>query len=166
MERLTSFFQDENGAAAVEMALITPLLIVLMFGAFEMGHFFWNEHIVVKSVRDAARFASRQNSLFSPETCTEGAITSAETDNLARYGKLVVDVQNDKPLVRGWTTAVSITLECPDVGAYAGIYDSKASIPVVMVSASVAYPAILGSLGFDTTGINLNAKSRAAVTGI
>ena len=49
---------DRRGAAAAEMALVTPLLLVILFGAVELGNYFYNEHIVVKAVRDGARFAA------------------------------------------------------------------------------------------------------------
>ena len=52
---------DVRGAAAAEMALVLPLLILIMFGSFEMGNFFWESHIANKAVRDGARFAARQN---------------------------------------------------------------------------------------------------------
>ena len=52
MNAALSLIRNENGAAGAEMALIVPLLVTLMFGSFEMGHFFWNEHKVVKAVRD------------------------------------------------------------------------------------------------------------------
>ena len=51
---------DRAGSAAAEMALVLPLLLVIMFGTFELGHFFYSEHIVQKAVRDAARYASRR----------------------------------------------------------------------------------------------------------
>jgi Flp pilus assembly protein TadG len=50
MNPAQSLVRNENGAAGAEMALMVPLLVILMFGSFEMGNFFWNEHKVVKAV--------------------------------------------------------------------------------------------------------------------
>ncbi|MGL5837065.1 MAG: TadE family protein, partial [Sphingorhabdus sp.] len=59
MPIIRSFMQCRKGAAAAEMALVTPLLMIIMFGAFELGNYFYSQHVVTKAVRDGARFASR-----------------------------------------------------------------------------------------------------------
>lgn len=151
------------------MALMIPLLVTLMFGSFELGHYFYNEHILVKSVRDASRFASRQMALYSPATCMAGDITAAPApaiDNVARYGKATI-TGADKLRISTWTTAVKVTLSCPAIGTYDGIYKGKANIPVVTVAAlNVTYPSIFKTLGFSSVGLKLNASSQSAVTGI
>ena len=127
------------------MALMIPLLVTLMFGSFELGHYFYNEHILVKSVRDAARFAGRQWALFSPEPCVPGIVTAAPAptiDNIARYGKPIV-TDADKLRISTWTTSVVVTVSCPVLGSYAGIYKGKSNIPLVTVTANnVTYPSL------------------------
>ena len=54
-------FRDRAGAAAAEMALVTPLLMIIMFGAMELGKYFLDEHVVAKAVRDGARYAARRS---------------------------------------------------------------------------------------------------------
>ncbi len=151
------------------MALMLPLLITLMFGTFELGNYFWSEHKVVKSVRDAARFASRQSAFYTPTSCTAGTVTSAvatDIDHIARYGKLTVTI-TDTPKIYGWTTPVTVTLSCPAIGSYVGIYKGKANVPVVTVTATgVPYPSLFKVLGFTSTGLTLNASSQSAVMGI
>ena len=51
--------RDSRGAAAAEMALVLPLLLVILFGSLELGNYFMNEHTLIKAVRDGARFAGR-----------------------------------------------------------------------------------------------------------
>lgn len=159
----------QSGVAAMEMALSLPILITLMFGAFEMGYYFYNEHVLVKSVRDAARFGGRQIALFSPATCTAGTVTAAPApaiDNVARYGKAVVAV-GDKTKILGWNTAVTVTLSCPAIGSYSGIYKGKTSVPIVTVTASnVTYPSLFQTVGITATSFKLNASSQSAVMGI
>ncbi len=75
---------DETGAAAAEMALVTPLLLIIMFGALESGKFFWDEHIVVKAVRDGARFAGRQK--FADMACDGEPANEEAIKNLTRLG--------------------------------------------------------------------------------
>ena len=43
---------DQTGAAAVEMVLLVPLLLVLLFGGLEAGHFIWTEHKLIEGVRE------------------------------------------------------------------------------------------------------------------
>jgi len=58
---------NRSGAAAAEMALVTPLLMALLFATMEGSRYFLDEHVVLKAVRDGARFASRQT--FSAMPC-------------------------------------------------------------------------------------------------
>ena len=46
-----------SGAAAVEFALIAPLLIVLVFGMIEFGRMFMAEQVLTNAAREGARKA-------------------------------------------------------------------------------------------------------------
>ena len=85
-------FRERSGAAAAEMALVFPLLIIIMFGTFELGNYFLSEHILVKGVRDGAVFASRRASLTSYDCAGGGgtypADALAEAKNLVRTGQV------------------------------------------------------------------------------
>src|SRR5690349_11059424 len=59
MRLLRALFRADNGAAAAEMAMVFPFMLVLMFGAVELGNLFLDEHTLTKQVRDGARYASR-----------------------------------------------------------------------------------------------------------
>ena len=60
--RFASLLRDRRGAAAAEMALVTPLLLRPSCSArSSSGNYFYNEHILVKAVRDGARYAARQD---------------------------------------------------------------------------------------------------------
>lgn len=162
--------RDRQGSAAAEMALVTPLLAILMFGSLELGKFFWDEHIVTKAVRDGARFASRQG--FAAMPCGGTATNEAQIRNVVRFGKATVTTE--APRLYYWTNAatVTVTITCYDnagtngARVYDGIYTSRAQVPVVRVSASVPYTPIVGSIGFNTSNLSLNARSEATVFGI
>jgi len=47
--------KDQNGAAAVEFAIILPLLIVLLFGIIEFGLLLYNKQIITNASREGAR---------------------------------------------------------------------------------------------------------------
>jgi Flp pilus assembly protein TadG len=158
--------KDRTGTAAAEMALVTPLLIILMFGSFELGKYFWDNHIVTKAVRDGARYASRQS--FDNFDCTGDVINAAvvsSTQNLTRTSQIA---SGGSARLAAWTQASSVLVElrCEPIGDYAGFYTGMADIPVVTVTATVPYTSLFQTLGFDTTGINIVANSEAPVMGI
>jgi Flp pilus assembly protein TadG len=179
MNELVLRLRSQNGgAAAVEMALVAPLLLIIMFGSVELGNYFMNEHSLVKAVRDGARFAARQ-SFTNYTACSGSPGGSVETDtqNVVMYG-----LRTGTTVVTPNISAADITLDvsCADSvdgQDMLGIYRSRfggtcngstadGCAQVITVSATVPYRSILGSFGFSGFGLNLNASSRAVVTGI
>jgi Flp pilus assembly protein TadG len=49
----------ENGAVAVEFAIIIPLFIFLILGGLDLAHMFYIEHVVTTASREGARYASK-----------------------------------------------------------------------------------------------------------
>jgi Flp pilus assembly protein TadG len=162
MRRLPSFWRDQRGAAAAEMALITPLVLVLLFAMMEGGHFMWSEHKVVKGVRDAARYAARLD--FSQYNCGSNAFTGdlAAVQNLARTGQLTGGTAK----VPGWVNAnVSLSVTC--ASSQTGLYDVVGgNAPRVRVSAAVPYPSLFGALGFTSSSLTLRAAAESPVMGL
>jgi Flp pilus assembly protein TadG len=160
--RLASFLRDRSGVAAAEMALVTPLLVVLLFGTFESGNYFWNEHIVIKGVRDGARFAGRQS--FGNVDCAGiNGPTAQAIKNLTRTGQ----ASGGTARLSGWTDSqVTVTVSC-DAGTTTGIYTGHAGgAPRVTVSTTVPYTSLFGTVGFNTSGLSLSASAESAVMGI
>ena len=62
--------RGEQGAAAVEMALVLPLLVILGLGVVELGRTIWQYQVVTKGVRDGVRYLTRV-----PITCAGGVGT-------------------------------------------------------------------------------------------
>ncbi|WP_176597714.1 MULTISPECIES: TadE family protein [Sphingobium] len=168
---MTNFFSRiiacRQGAAAAEMALVTPLLIVLMFGSFELGNYFLSEHVVAKAVRDGARYAARRS--FTDFTCPNTVATDVidKTRNLTRTGQIA---NGGIARLAGWTTAttVSVTVSCTAItgGNYSGIYKGMSNVPKVKVSAVVPYTSLFNNLGFTSRSLNLVSESEATVQGI
>jgi hypothetical protein len=166
-----TIWSDRTGAAAAEMAMVTPLLVVLMFGSLELGKYFLDEHVVVKAVRDGARFAARQN--FASMTCGGTPSNEAQIKNQVRYGKPVVTAA-DKPRLYYWTSpaTITVTVNCYDNSGedgariYGGIYTARPMVPRVTVEASVPYVPLVGAIGFEAGGLSLNAANEAVVFGL
>jgi Flp pilus assembly protein TadG len=175
LANLRALWASDEGSAAAEMALVAPLLIVLMFGSFETGRYFLDEHVVVKAVRDGARYASRQG--FADYTCPGGAASAAaitRTRDIVRFGKLNATV-GDLPRLSYWQAtsdgqpSVQVTVTCPTTlngtEVQGGLYAEKANIPVVTVSAVVEYESLFGLFGFGGGVLNVAAESQSAVMG-
>jgi Flp pilus assembly protein TadG len=148
------------------MALVTPLLILLMFGAMEMGHYFYSQHVVVKAVRDGARFASREG--FDDFTCPDqidGTVKS-ETQNVTRTDQVA---DGGSARLPGWTdnSTVDVSLTCDSTVDYQhSIYEGLSAVPVVKVTATVPYMSLFSLLGFGSgKSIQLIATSQAPVMG-
>ncbi|MFM5954918.1 MAG: TadE/TadG family type IV pilus assembly protein [Novosphingobium sp.] len=163
-----AFLLDERGTAASEFALILPLLILLLFGGSEAGHFVWTQHKLTEGVRNGVRYASR---LPIDQVCN-GATTVLADPALANI-KLItrtgqVATAGAKATVPGWTAGqVSVTVSC-QAFVSTGIYsDLNGAGPIVTVSATnVAYPTLFKMLGNLPGSIHLNAKASTAVIGI
>lgn len=171
MKRRPSLFRCRSGAAAAEMALVAPLLVTIMFGSLEVGKYFWDEHLVLKAVRDGARFAARQG--FATMPCGGPAGNEAAIKNLVRFGKTAVS-GTDRPRLHYWNNpdTIAVEIECyANAGAdgarvFNGIYSARPNVPIVRVTAAVPYSPIIGSFGFDAGGLSLNAYSESTVFGL
>lgn len=177
MTRARRLVTDRTGAAAAEMAMSLPFLLALMFGAFELGHYFLSEHAVQKAVRDAARYAARLPMEQADGTlnfdCSSNSMDSAlvtQVQKVARTGRPDGTVQR----LEGWSadSMTSVTLTCAtdvtDIYVDNGLYrdfPNSGAVPIVTVAASVPYPSLFGTLGIPVPALELNARSQTAVFG-
>ena len=65
---------DDSGAAAVEFALVVPVLLLILFGIIQYSFYFW----ALQGGSDAARDAARRAAVGSPVTCA-AFVTSVST---------------------------------------------------------------------------------------
>ena len=165
MNAVISLIRDRRAAAAAEMALVMPLLILIMFASFEMGNFFWDAHIADKAVRDGARFAARQS--FADMPCGGTPTNLLAIQELTRTGQTNGGIP---PRIYGWATGhVTVTVTCDTANSYsnAGIYQGlTGGSRRVTVAAAIPYPSLFKFVGINTTGMTINAQSEAAVMGI
>jgi len=174
MKRLHSqLIADRNGAAAAEMALVLPLLLVLTFASFDAGNYFLAEHVVQKAVRDAARFAARLPLADYPScSVPSGGTAEQQTQRVARSGDPTGAAGQR---LAGWTSdsMTTVTITCLITGSYVnkGIYADfppvsgvQGAVPVVTVSATVPYTPLFGYV-FRGLTLNASADSQAAVIG-
>lgn len=175
MQFLRALIPDLRGSAAAEMAMVTPLLLALMFGSMELGNYFLQQHAVTKAVEDGSRYASRLT-LNATYACPGSVFQDASYDqhikNVTKTGT-VGGTGTGRFDSSFWGrdcpggTALTVSVRCVPKGSYAGIYVAlPTSIPVVKVSANVRYQSVLSTLGLKSTSLCLKAESESAVTGL
>jgi Flp pilus assembly protein TadG len=162
-----NLIHDQRAAAAAEMALVMPLLLLIMFSSVELGNYFMNEHRLTEAVRNGARFAARQS--FSNYTTCSGApggTVVPDTRNIVMNGYLsggTVITPNIQ------ASDVNVSTSCMTSAGgqtMTGIYTGRPNgAQIVTVAASVDYRPVLSAFGFSGIGFKLNAKSEAAVAG-
>lgn len=155
--------RDRNGTAAAEMALVTPFLVLLLFGSVELSKYFLDAHTVYKAVRDGARYAARQS--FTEMPCGGTATDEAQIKNLVRTG--TVD-GSGTPRFHYWSNpaTITVTITCDTTGTYsaAGIYTAVVGgARKVTVSATIPYQSLFG---FILPAVAIDGRSQAAVMGI
>jgi Flp pilus assembly protein TadG len=142
--RVQAWWRDHSGAAAAEMVLVLPFLTVVFFGIIEFGRLFHDYDVVVKGVRDAARYMGRQEAnacaggTWSPVSGT----AEAETENMATRGQ-----PSGGTLRLGYfaNADVAVTYPCLVNGnALTGVYEGLGDIPIAVVTATVTYTFMFG----------------------
>jgi Flp pilus assembly protein TadG len=180
MALLRSLVRNDSGAAAAEMILVTPMLLILMFGSVELGNYFMTEHAVIKQVRDGSRYASRLT-IAEAYTCSAGSDLSTIFEDGDASTKIINVTKTGSvdgtaagrfgsafwAACPGSAAPVTVSVRCVNKANYAGIYSTlDGNIPVVKVSADVSYPSLFGALGFNTSGLCIHADSEGAVYGL
>lgn len=167
MRLFPALLGDRRAAAAAELAMVLPLLIMLMFSGLEAGNYFMNEHTLVKAVRNGARFAARQNFTNYPDCSTVSSTMRDDTRDVVMTGYLSGG-SIITPNIQA--SDIDVTTSCATTAAsqtMSGIYFGRTNgAQMVEVSAQVDYRPVVGLLGFDSVGLRLNASSQAAVAGI
>ena len=184
MRSLLGLLRTDTASAAVEMALVTPLLLALSVGSFELGNLFMDQPALDKQVRDGARYAARMtlsDSYDCPTTIFQDPNATTKIINVTKNGEVTGSTTPRwgslywARTCTGGAPTVAVTFRCVaktqiDAGndGVTGIYTGLAgtTIPVVKVSAAVKYRSVLAMVGFNATNVCLTAESEAPVQGL
>lgn len=80
------FRNAQKGAATVELALVLPLLLMLVFGIIEFGLLLFNQQVITNASREGARFGIVQ-AIPRKTTDEVTAVVAAYTaDHLVTFG--------------------------------------------------------------------------------
>jgi Flp pilus assembly protein TadG len=184
MRTLLGLFRTDTASAAVELALVMPLLLVLAAGSFELGNLFMDQHALEKQVRDGARYAARlsispayscPSTVFKDPNATANIINVTKTGAVSGTGTPRWPSSYWTRTCTGQAQTVSVDVRCvakSQIDAanngVTGIYTTLpgTTIPVVKVSAAVKYRSMLAMIGFNATNVCLTAESEAPVQGL
>ncbi|MBL4820618.1 MAG: pilus assembly protein [Gammaproteobacteria bacterium] len=130
----------QRGATIVELAIILPLLVILLFGFIELGRALYQTNTLTKAVTVGARYLARAPGAVTTD-CEEGLEWPA---NKAQAKTLVVYASDDDtgpPILPG-LDAGAITFAVAPVSAGSG--SGAVTACVITVQASSEFAAIFG----------------------
>lgn len=145
----------DAGVAALEFALLLPLLTMLLLGMFDYGKYMW----VSINTTQAAREGARELSLISVGNCT------ADTN----YNAAVALEQGNSGAAKtymnqiGLQTATTVTVTCAMVSS---TYTPTVTYPVWKVFLQVDFPPLMGYMttrGFMPKGTGTTARVKATL---
>jgi Flp pilus assembly protein TadG len=142
----------QAGVAAIELALLLPVLLTLMFGATELGRAIYSYNTLAKTVRDGVRHLSQHG---------PGDVTiQAQARCLAVFGNLDC---SGTPVAPGLTTgqiALCDSLSCADHAAQAtgsGVVN-LVSVSVVGYSFNSVVEFVIPDLNFNSIRSTMRAQ--------
>ena len=80
--------KKSNGAALVELAIILPLLLLLVFGVFEFGRAIHTKNIITNMSREGANLASRTSS--AAQQIMNAIAVTAQPLNMTANGMIFI----------------------------------------------------------------------------
>ena len=141
------FFKDQQGTAAVELALVLPLLLLIVFGIIEFGILLYDQAIVVAAAREGARWGAVQSiALSHPIICSDPGIST---------------IQGGAPASCSGTGSGNACLVASNYGAQSLITFGAASStnPSVTVACGPTNPTISVTVQFTYQGLGLGTLS-------
>lgn len=85
--KIPILLKNQSGAAAVEFAIIIPVLILLVLGSFEFGLLFYNKQVITNASREGARAGIvRDGSDFLEDSELKTIVKNYCEDRLIDFG--------------------------------------------------------------------------------
>jgi Flp pilus assembly protein TadG len=118
LRALTAPLRGERGAAAVEFALVVPLLLLFVFGIVSVSRAFQVQATLSAAAREAARSMALGNSVSAAK---DAAVFAASTSSLAlSSGQVSVSPSTCTGAGPGTNVTVTITYSFAPMGDFAG----------------------------------------------
>ena len=84
--KLRWIMKKQDGASAVEFAIILPLFLLIVFGAVEWGLYLFNDHIITDAGRRGARLGVLQVSPRNSESAIRDEVLNYTGSHLVTFG--------------------------------------------------------------------------------
>jgi Flp pilus assembly protein TadG len=114
MEHLKTARKRRSGIAAIEMALLLPLLLTLVFGMIEYGSLFWRAQQVANAARNGARRGIMAGATASNVTTAVDQTMLASGMGTTNY-TVVLTPANPASLASGGSFTVQVTVPYVDI---------------------------------------------------
>ena len=101
--------KSQEGAAAVEFAIIGTLLFIVLFGIIEFGRIFNELEVLNSAAREGARVAAVRGTSDEVATAVATASGPYELDEVPTADKLCDDTTSGEPVTVAWEQNFQIT---------------------------------------------------------
>ncbi|MBL6935016.1 MAG: pilus assembly protein [Alphaproteobacteria bacterium] len=142
---VTQLMRDRRGAAAVEFALVTPVLLMMMLTLFELGRGYVQANAIEKGLRNGALYAARSENPLSADD-QASAFNLAKTGTLDGSGGFLASAWADGAATLDLTTT-TFTVDTETIP----VYRMDASVPF-----DPMFPDMMSWLGLGDITITLN----------
>ena len=132
---LSRFRRNEKGIAVTELAMVTPIFLLMFLSTIELGHMIYYSITVEKGLRSAVTYAGRV------EQHTVETIQNAK--NIVMTGS---PSGTDPYLVRGWEKAGASVIFEETIFTQAIAGSDNLSASVISITADVPYVPVVGVL--------------------
>lgn len=112
--RVISRLRDDRGAAAVEFALVLPVLISLLLGIMEFGNIYNAQITLTAAAREGARTMAIKNDPVAARNAVRGALTLNPAPTDAQISVTPTTCAN------GLTDTVTVTYPLPALTGFFG----------------------------------------------
>jgi Flp pilus assembly protein TadG len=102
--------RGERGAAAVEFALITSILLMLLFGIFEYGRTFSEIEVLTSAAREGARVAAVRGTPSEIEQRVREAASPYEVKGDPVADKTCDDATSGEAVTVSWNQPIDISI--------------------------------------------------------
>ena len=103
-------FRNENGAAAVEFALIASILFLFVFGIIEFGRLFSELEVLNSAAREGARVAAVRGTADEIEDAVSAAADPYGLDTTPTADKTCDDSTSGEPVTVAWDQHFEISV--------------------------------------------------------
>lgn len=126
--------RSESGVAAIELAIVLPLLVLILFGIITFGTVFYNYIVITNAAREGARWGSINSDATAGNACidTPNPCTVAESYTnglLINYGgatsitpTATVDTTGASPII-----TVTVTFNFQGIGFFKTLFEDGIS---------------------------------------